>query len=54
MNNTEILEKISQDVAEIKTSLGIVQTGFLYFLGGIVAIFVCILLYKLISSFMSF
>ncbi len=53
-NEIELLTKISNDVADIKIILEIIQNGFLYFLGGIVAFFVIYILYKAISNFISF
>ncbi len=53
-NEIELLTKISNDVADIKIILEIIQNGFLYFLGGIVAFFVIYILYKAISNFIGF
>ena len=45
-----ILEKLTN----IENSSLIMQNAFLYFLAGIVGIFVCYLLYRAVANFISF
>ena len=53
-NEIILLNTIADKVTNIETSLNVSTTAILYFLGGIIAVFVCYLLYKSISNFISF
>ena len=53
-NEIEVLNMILEKVSNIETTGFVIQNAILYFLAGIVAIFVCYLFYKAVANFISF
>lgn len=53
-NEIEILNCILEKISNIESALNVSTTVLLYFLGCIVALCVCYLLYKAVSNFISF
>ena len=54
MSNDEILLDILNKLNDILTYIETINNAFLWFIGAIVAIFVCYLLYKVLDEFISF
>ena len=54
MTNEEILLQILEKIINIENSLVLLTNSFVIVIGALTAIFVCYLMYKLLSNFISF
>lgn len=53
-NELEVLNTILEKVSNIESATLVSTNAILYFIGGIVGVGVCYLLYKAVSNFISF